>query len=170
MPPIVFRYETVRSGLLLFAWGMFKKLVVADRLGLYVNMVYGSVPAHTGPAFLCATYLYAFQLYFDFSGYTDMALGSARIFNINLTQNFNTPYLATSIADFWRRWHISFSRWILDYIFKPLQMKFRDMGHRRDCLRPVPDLPGFGDLAWGKLGVCDLGIAAWSLSGGIGLL
>jgi alginate O-acetyltransferase complex protein AlgI len=126
--PFVFRYEAVRSGLLLFAWGMFKKLVVADRLGLFVNMVYGSVPAHTGPAFLCATYLYAFQLYFDFSGYTDMALGSARIFNISLTQNFNTPYLATSIADFWRRWHISFSRWILDYIFKPLQMKFRDIG------------------------------------------
>ena len=126
--PYEFRYETVRSGLLLFAWGMFKKLVVADRLGLYVNMVYGSIPAHTGPAFLCATYLYAFQLYFDFSGYTDMALGSARIFNINLTQNFNTPYLATSIADFWRRWHISFSRWILDYIFKPLQMRFRDWG------------------------------------------
>ena len=126
--PYEFRYESVRSGLLLFAWGMFKKLVVADRLGLYVNMVYGSVPAHTGPAFLCATYLYAFQLYFDFSGYTDMALGSARIFNINLTQNFNTPYLATSIADFWRRWHISFSRWILDYIFKPLQMRFRDWG------------------------------------------
>ena len=124
--PYQFRYETVRSGLLLFAWGMFNKLVVADRLGLYVNMVYGSIPAHTGPAFLCATWLYAFQLYFDFSGYTDMALGSARIFNINLTQNFNTPYLATSIADFWRRWHISFSRWILDYIFKPLQMKFRD--------------------------------------------
>jgi D-alanyl-lipoteichoic acid acyltransferase DltB (MBOAT superfamily) len=126
--PYVFRYEVVRSGLLLFAWGMFKKLVVADRLGLYVNMVYGSIPAHTGPAFLCATWLYAFQLYFDFSGYTDMALGSARIFNINLTQNFNTPYLATSIADFWRRWHISFSRWILDYIFKPLQMTFRNRG------------------------------------------
>lgn len=126
--PYEFRYETVRSGLLLFAWGMFKKLVVADRLGLYVNMVYGAVPAHTGPAYLCATWLYAFQLYFDFSGYTDMALGSARLFNIHLTPNFNTPYLATSVADFWRRWHISFSRWILDYIFKPLQMRFRDRG------------------------------------------
>jgi D-alanyl-lipoteichoic acid acyltransferase DltB (MBOAT superfamily) len=62
----------------------------------------------------------------DFSGYTDMALGSARLFNVNLTQNFNSPYLATSVADFWRRWHISFSRWILDYIFKPLQMHWRN--------------------------------------------
>jgi len=70
--------------------------------------------------------LYALQLYFDFSAYTDMALGTARLFNINLTQNFNSPYRATSIVDFWRRWHISFSRWILDYIFKPLQMNLRD--------------------------------------------
>jgi D-alanyl-lipoteichoic acid acyltransferase DltB (MBOAT superfamily) len=77
---------------------------------------------------IVASYLYALQLYFDFSGYTDMARGAARLFGIELTRNFNRPYLATSIADFWRRWHISFSRWILDYIFKPLQMRFRDRG------------------------------------------
>jgi D-alanyl-lipoteichoic acid acyltransferase DltB (MBOAT superfamily) len=71
---------------------------------------------------LLGTYAYAFQLYFDFSGYTDMALGSARLFNVRLTQNFISPYLATSVADFWRRWHISFSRWVFDYIFRPLQM------------------------------------------------
>ena len=70
--------------------------------------------------------MYTIQIYADFSGYTDMALGVARLFNIRLTQNFNSPYLATSVADFWRRWHISFSRWILDYIFKPLQMEWRD--------------------------------------------
>src|SRR5262245_41826840 len=72
--------------------------------------------------------MYAIQILADFSGYTDMALGVARLFNIRLTQNFNSPYLATSVADFWRRWHISFSRWILDYIFKPLQMKWRNAG------------------------------------------
>jgi len=127
--PYVFDYATVRSGMLLFTWGMFKKLVVADRLGLFVDIVYGDVHAYSGTALLLATYVYALQLYFDFSGYTDMALGTARLFNINLTQNFNTPYLATSIADFWRRWHISFSRWILDYIFKPLQMHFRNWGN-----------------------------------------
>ncbi len=126
--PYEFRYDVVRSGLLLFTWGMFKKLVVADRLALYVNMVYADVHGNSGTALLLATYLYAFQLLLDFSGYTDMARGVARLFNINLTQNFNAPYLATSVADFWRRWHISFSRWILDYIFKPLQMSFRDWG------------------------------------------
>ncbi len=121
-----FNQENFRAGLLQFGWGLFKKAVVADRLALYVNTVYGDVHAYTGFPLVFATYLYAFQLYFDFSGYTDMALGTARMFNIRLTQNFNAPYLARSMADFWRRWHISFSRWILDYIFKPLQMQLRN--------------------------------------------
>jgi alginate O-acetyltransferase complex protein AlgI len=121
-----FDQENFRAGLLQFGWGLFKKAVVADRLALYVNTVYGDVHAYTGLPLVIATYLYAFQLYYDFSGYTDMALGTARMFNIRLTQNFNAPYLARSVADFWRRWHISFSRWILDYIFKPLQMEFRN--------------------------------------------
>lgn len=120
-----FDQENFRAGLLQFGWGLFKKAVVADRLALYVNTVYGDVHSYSGLTLVIATYLYAFQLYYDFSGYTDMALGTARMFNIRLTQNFNAPYLARSIADFWRRWHISFSSWILDYIFKPLQMQFR---------------------------------------------
>jgi D-alanyl-lipoteichoic acid acyltransferase DltB (MBOAT superfamily) len=121
-----FNYDNVRFGMLLFTWGLFKKVVIADRLGLYVDTVYNDVHSFTGLPLLLATYAYAFQIYMDFSGYTDIALGSARLFNINLTQNFNSPYLASSVADFWRRWHISFSRWILDYIFKPLQMQWRD--------------------------------------------
>jgi alginate O-acetyltransferase complex protein AlgI len=121
-----FNYDNMRFGMVLFAWGLFKKLVLADRLGRYVDVVYGDVHSFTGLPLLFATYTYAFQIYLDFSGYTDMALGSARLFNINLTQNFNRPYLATSVADFWRRWHISFSRWILDYIFRPLQMQWRN--------------------------------------------
>ena len=121
-----FNYDNMRFGMLLFTWGLFKKVVIADRLGLYVDTVYNDVHAFTGLPLLLATYAYAFQIYMDFSGYTDMALGSARLFNINLTQNFNSPYLATSVADFWRRWHITFSRWILDYIFKPLQMQWRN--------------------------------------------
>jgi alginate O-acetyltransferase complex protein AlgI len=120
-----FDYECARAGLLLFAWGLFKKVVVADRLGVYVDSVYGDVHAYKGLPLVLATYFYAGQLYYDFSGYTDMALGTARLFNIRLTQNFNRPYLATSIVEFWRRWHISFSRWILDYIFLPLQVRFR---------------------------------------------
>jgi alginate O-acetyltransferase complex protein AlgI len=121
-----FDYDNARFGMLLFAWGLFKKTVLADRLGLQVDPVYDDVHAFTGWPLLFATYSYALQIYLDFSGYTDMALGSARLFNINLTQNFNAPYLAVSVADFWRRWHVSFSRWILDYIFKPLQMRWRD--------------------------------------------
>lgn len=121
-----FDQESFRAGLLQFGWGLFKKAVVADRLALYVNTVYGDVHSYTGLPLLAATYLYALQLYYDFSGYTDMALGTARMFNIRLTRNFDTPYLSRSVAEFWRRWHISFSRWILDYIFKPLQMQLRE--------------------------------------------
>jgi len=114
------------TGLHLFVWGLFKKVVIADRLAALADPVFDHVTAHSGASLLVAIYLFAFQLYFDFSGYTDMALGVARCFNLQLTQNFNAPYLATSVADFWRRWHISFSSWILDYIFKPLQFAFRD--------------------------------------------
>ena len=124
-----FDYQRARLGLVLFAWGLFKKIVVADRLALFVNGVYGDVHAAVPIASLLATYAYALQIYLDFSGYTDMALGSAQLFNIELTDNFNRPYLATSVADFWRRWHISFSRWILDYLFKPLQMQWRNLGN-----------------------------------------
>ncbi len=109
----------------LFFWGLFKKVVVADRLSAFVDPVYSDVSTHYGLEFFIATYLFAFQLYFDFSGYTDMARGVARCFNIKLTENFNSPYLATSTADFWRRWHISFSSWILDYLFKPIQFNLR---------------------------------------------
>lgn len=130
LPQLKIKYEfncdNMRFGMLLFTWGLFKKIVVADSLGLYVDAIYNNASAFTGLPLLLGTYGYAFQIYLDFSGYTDMALGSARIFNINLTQNFNSPYLATSVADFWRRWHITFSRWILDYIFKPLQMQWRN--------------------------------------------
>ena len=114
------------AGVNLFIWGMFKKIVIADRLASFVDPVYNNVHNYFGLPLVIATYLYAFQIYFDFSGYTDMALGLARCFNIRLTQNFNSPYLAISTPDFWRRWHISFSSWILDYIFKPLQFSFRD--------------------------------------------
>lgn len=126
--PYQFDYANIRSGLILFGWGLFQKLVIADRLGTYVNPVYADVHAHSGLALIFATYAYVFQIYFDFAGYTDMALGIGRLFGLQLTQNFNSPYLAVNVADFWRRWHISFSRWIQDYVFVPLQMKFRNLG------------------------------------------
>ena len=123
-----FDYENVRGGLLLAGWGLFKKLVLADRLAVVVNIVYGNLPGYNGFQLAFATLAFSFQIYFDFSGYTDIALGVARLFNIQLTDNFNRPYLARTIPDFWRRWHITFSRWILDYIFKPIQMELRNWG------------------------------------------
>ncbi len=132
--PYQFDYDTMRSGMLLFTWGLFKKVVVADRLALYADQVFNHVHDYTGLPLIIGTYAFALQIYFDFSGYTDMARGTARLFGINLTENFNSPYMATSIADFWRRWHISFSRWILDYIFKPLQMSWRGRGQAGTAL------------------------------------
>jgi alginate O-acetyltransferase complex protein AlgI len=118
----------IREGLKLIVFGLFQKVVIADRLALYVDSVYGSRGNHQGWPLIIATYFYAMQIYCDFSGYTDIARGVARCFGINLMLNFRAPYLATSVADFWRRWHISLSSWILDYIFKPLQLRFRRVG------------------------------------------
>lgn len=115
-----FNYDIVVEGLKLILWGYFKKLVVADRLAIYVNAVYNNSEHHNGTTLIIATIFFAFQIYADFSGYTDIALGSAKIFGFNLTNNFNRPYFATSITDFWNRWHITFSTWLRNYIFLPL--------------------------------------------------
>ncbi len=101
-------------------WGFFKKLVVADRLGAVVDTVYGNPASFEGIPLLIATYLFSFQIYCDFSAYTDIARGTAKMMGFDLTENFRRPYLATSITDFWRRWHISLSTWIRDYIYIPL--------------------------------------------------
>jgi alginate O-acetyltransferase complex protein AlgI len=114
-----FNYVTIVEGLKLMLWGYFKKLVVADRLAIYVNAVYNNSEHHNGSSFILATVFFAFQIYADFSGYTDIALGSAKLFGFNLTNNFKRPYFATSIQDFWNRWHITFSTWLRDYIFLP---------------------------------------------------
>jgi alginate O-acetyltransferase complex protein AlgI len=126
--PYRFDSDEIRSGLLLFAEGLFLKVVIAERLARYVNSVYDNVHSHSGLTLVLATYCYAVQIYCDFAGYTNMARGTARFFHLNVSENFNHPYAATSVTDFWRRWHISFSRWILDYIFKPLQLKWRTWG------------------------------------------
>mgnify|MGYP002353993675 FL=1 len=104
----------------LILWGYFKKLVVADRIAIYVNAVYNNSEEHNGTTLIIATVFFAFQIYADFSGYTDIAIGSAKLFGFNLTHNFKRPYLATSVKEFWDRWHITFSTWLRDYIFLPL--------------------------------------------------
>lgn len=115
-----FDYDDATNGLRLFAWGLFKKLCIADRIALYVNYVYGNVADQYGLALLFATILYSFQIYCDFSAYSDMAIGVARYLGFDAGKNFDRPYLSQSIGEFWRRWHISLSTWLRDYVYIPL--------------------------------------------------
>jgi alginate O-acetyltransferase complex protein AlgI len=115
-----FNYENARSGLLLMAWGLFKKVVIADRLGLFVNQVYGNLEDYTGIPLIIATVAFAFQIFCDFSGYSDIAIGSARFMGYHLMSNFDRPYMANQFSEFWRRWHISLSTWFRDYVYIPL--------------------------------------------------
>jgi D-alanyl-lipoteichoic acid acyltransferase DltB (MBOAT superfamily) len=115
--PKSFSPQLLVSGVKLMAWGFFKKLVIADRLGIYVSSVYDNPSHQAGLPVIVATVFFAFQLYCDFSAYTDIARGSARVLGYDLMINFNRPFIARSIADFWRRWHISLTTWFRDYLF-----------------------------------------------------
>lgn len=115
-----FDYNQSTDGLKLIAWGLFKKLVIADNLALYIESVRDPGTAPTATALLLSAILYSFQLYLDFSGYSDIAIGSAQALGYNLKKNFDHPYLSKSIGEFWRRWHISLSTWLRDYIYIPL--------------------------------------------------
>jgi D-alanyl-lipoteichoic acid acyltransferase DltB (MBOAT superfamily) len=115
-----FEYRRVTDGLKRMAWGMFKKVVVADRMVRFVNPVYADPTSFDGPALMLATLAFAVQIYCDFSGYSDMALGSAQVMGVKLMKNFDHPYFARSISEFWRRWHISLSTWFRDYLYIPL--------------------------------------------------
>src|SRR6185436_7649255 len=114
------RLANFTEGASLFLVGLFKKLALASYLALYVERVYSRPAAFDAPALIVATFAFAWQIYCDFSGYTDMARGIAKIMGFNLILNFNNPYLATGIGDFWRRWHISLSSWFRDYVYIPL--------------------------------------------------
>ncbi|MEM7478671.1 MAG: MBOAT family O-acyltransferase [Planctomycetota bacterium] len=118
--PIWFRWRNVRLGCWLVLWGLFKKVVIADRLSLLVDFAYQTPDEQGGGLLLLASYAFAFQIYCDFSGYTDMAIGSAKIFGIDLMANFRFPYAARSIREFWSRWHISLTTWFRDYLYIPL--------------------------------------------------
>jgi alginate O-acetyltransferase complex protein AlgI len=114
------RFERVRSGLIHTLWGLYKKMVIADALGGFVSFVYGDPRAHVGIDLWIATFAFALQIYCDFSGYSDIALGTARMMGYELRLNFSQPYFSRSIAEFWRRWHISLSTWFRDYVYIPL--------------------------------------------------
>jgi len=115
-----FQSEKFIEGSKLFIWGLFKKIVIADRLAPYVDRIYEHPEIYSGSTLAVATLFFAIQIYCDFSGYSDMAIGSARILGFRLMQNFNLPYLAGSIGNFWKRWHISLSSWFGDYLYIPL--------------------------------------------------
>jgi alginate O-acetyltransferase complex protein AlgI len=115
-----FVYVRVVEGLQWILWGLFKKMVIADRLAIFVNAIYGHPQNYAGPYLVLGTVFFAFQIYCDFSGYTDIARGAAKVLGFRLMQNFDQPYTARSIPEFWRRWHISLSTWFRDYVYIPL--------------------------------------------------
>ena len=115
-----FSYDGFAAGVQRFLTGAFKKVVIADGLGVFVGEVYASLPEREGFTVLLAVLLYALQIYFDFAGYTDMALGTARMLGFTLRENFTAPYFATNFSGFWKRWHMSLTSWFTDYLFTPL--------------------------------------------------
>lgn len=117
---IRFKDENLQTGALLFLVGLAKKIILADNLGIYADRFFAQGLGLSGAEAWVAAYLFTFQLYLDFSGYSDMALGIARMFGIRLTRNFATPYLSANATEFWRRWHITLSTWIRDYVYIPL--------------------------------------------------
>lgn len=112
-----FEYKQVTDGLKLMAWGFFKKVVIADRVAILVNQVYNNATAYEGIPLLLATLFFAVQIFCDFSGYSDIAIGAAQVMGIRLMENFKRPYFSKSIAEFWKRWHISLSTWFKDYLY-----------------------------------------------------
>ncbi|MGN0437961.1 MAG: MBOAT family O-acyltransferase [Lachnospiraceae bacterium] len=118
--PKKFCFEEAREGLLLMLWGFFLKIVLADRIALFVDTVYGDYHTFGGVYLIVATLLFAVQIYCDFSGYSTIAMGVAKIMGVSLMENFDAPYLSVSVAEFWRKWHISLTSWFKDYLYIPL--------------------------------------------------
>lgn len=127
-----FAYDDFAAGARMMLWGFFMKLAVGDRAGIYVDTIFGNYADHSGPSLWMATFMYSIQIYCDFAGYSLIAIGCARVMGYRLMTNFARPYFATSVGDFWRRWHISLSTWFRDYVYIPLGGNRR--GERRRYL------------------------------------
>ncbi len=123
-----FDYQNARDGLLLMLIGFFKKIVVADQLAIIVNRIFDPSLNFTSPGYVIASVLFVYQIYCDFSGYSDIAIGASKVFGLKLSLNFDRPLIATSVTDFWRKWHISLSTWINDYVFYRLASSFGRYG------------------------------------------
>jgi len=139
-----FNRERMESGISQMLWGFFKKTVVADSIGKFVTYVYANDATSSGSNVILATLAFTIQVYCDFSGYSDIALGCARLLGFELLKNFNFPYFSTSLTEFWRRWHISLSTWITDYLYMPIS---------------------FSKRSWGKWGIVYAAIISFTLSG-----
>ena len=152
-----FDYDQVSRGLQLIFWGLFQKMVIADRLAVIVDKIYSHPNQFGGLTLAFATVLFAFQIFCDFAGYSDVAIGTAQVLGFKLMTNFRQPYLATSVAEFWKRWHISLSTWFRDYVYLPLGGNRKGPAaayrQRADCVR------GERTVAWGGLEVRHLGSA-----------
>ena len=127
-----FDYAQAADGMRQILWGLFKKIVIADNCGTYVDAVWGDYASHSASTLVLSAVLFTFQIYCDFSGYSDIAIGTAKLFGIKLMRNFNVPYFSRDIAEFWRRWHISLTTWFRDYVYIPLG------GSRPDTSRLSP--------------------------------
>jgi D-alanyl-lipoteichoic acid acyltransferase DltB (MBOAT superfamily) len=115
-----FTYENLSAGLKMMLWGLFKKVVIADRLSVIVDEIYSGSQSYSGFSLAMVTVLFAVQIYCDFSGYSDIAIGSARVMGYKLIENFRTPFISQTVKEFWDRWHISLSTWFRDYLYIPL--------------------------------------------------
>jgi len=124
----LFNYALAVDGCRQILWGLFQKAIIADNLATIINDVWDDIPNQPGSALLLMAILYSFQMYTDFSGYSHMAIGVGKILGFDITKNFNYPYFSRNIAEFWRNWHISLTSWLTDYIFMPLNFKFRSFG------------------------------------------
>jgi D-alanyl-lipoteichoic acid acyltransferase DltB (MBOAT superfamily) len=133
----VLKYENVADGLRMMLWGMIKKVVIADRLGLVTSRIFDDPASQSGINVVIGYVFFTFQVYCDFSGYSDIAIGAARVMGFNLMKNFNFPFRAKSVSDFYKRWHMSLSTWFNDYLHTPLTYSFRRMGLRGVALATV---------------------------------
>jgi D-alanyl-lipoteichoic acid acyltransferase DltB (MBOAT superfamily) len=124
----VFNYNDAADAMRQILWGLFKKIVIADNLAPVTNQIFDHYHHLPGSTLLIGAFYFSVQLYADFSGYSDMAIGFAKLIGFNVTKNFDFPFFAQNIAEFWRKWHISLTTWLTDYIFTPLSISFRDMG------------------------------------------
>lgn len=124
-----FNYVLITDGLKQILWGLALKMIIADNLAVTVNAVWADLDNQNGVILLITAVLYSFQLYTDFAGYSSMAIGVGKVFGITISKNFDQPFFARNLAEYWRKWHMSLTSWLTDYIFMPLNIKFRDLGN-----------------------------------------